>query len=566
LTLSTDGPADLVILGRVATLAGDEGFGWQGGVAIREGRVLVVGGESELEGLIGRGTRTWRLPDELLAMPGITDAHLHLMSMVIAERQIDLTGSTLDQALDAIRARHEEMSRVGDGAGWLLGHGWSLDKLGRWPDADDLERAAPGRSIALWAHDHHARWISHRALVAAGIGDESVGPGRGQIRRDETGAPTGVLHESAAVLVDKAIPVPTKEELTAALGRLAQQLASLGLTGCHDPGELTADPSIDRGPLFYSSLASDSKLPLRVHSSVRAVQLETAIRHGLRSGDGVAPSVGGDRVAADRAARYHMGWLKIFADGSMGSRSAALLEPYDDAAANPPLGGPLGMIVTDSEELTELLTRAAEEGITGKVHALGDWAVRTVLDVFAAMPRNDSPLMRRIEHAQLVDPADTARFGALGVAASVQPVHLRSDAALQRIAWGERAENTFPLAALHAGGALIPIGTDAPIEPPDPWPGIAVAVARRDPFEPGAQLTGVHNAIGLARAVRGACLDPALVAGEAELGRLMPGCRADVLVVQSRPFREPFDAAAFASIRPVATLIDGEFVYGDDSP
>jgi predicted amidohydrolase YtcJ len=220
------------------------------------------------------------------------------------------------------------------------------------------------------------------------------------------------------------------------------------------------------------------------------------------------------------------------------------------------------MIVTDAEELSDLLTRAADAAITGQVHAIGDAAVRMVLDVFATAKSHGGPLMRRVEHAQLVDPADTPRFGALAVAASVQPVHLRSDAEPARIAWRDRAENTFPLRAIADGGALIPIGTDAPVEPPDPWPGIAVAVARRDPFLPDARLTGAHNAIDLARAIRAACLDPALVGGQADLGRLVPGCRADLIVVPSAPFREPFDAAALASVRPLATLIDGEFVYG----
>jgi predicted amidohydrolase YtcJ len=149
------------------------------------------------------------------------------------------------------------------------------------------------------------------------------------------------------------------------------------------------------------------------------------------------------------------------------------------------------------------------------------------------------------------------------VAASVQPVHLRSDAEAARAAWAERADNTFPLRALIDGGALIPLGTDAPVEPVDPWPGIAVAVARRDPFKFEQPLTGAHNAISLARAVRAACLDPATVAGETDLGRLTAGSRADLLVVPAQWFLEPFDAAAFASIRPFATLIDGDLVYRD---
>ena len=177
----------------MATLPGETGFGWQRGMAIRDGRVVAVGDESDLEGLVGPGTKRWRLGDELMAMPGITDAHLHLMTMIIGERDIDVTGSTLDQALALIGARHEAMARDGDADGWLLGHGWSLHSFGRWPDVGDLEQAAPGRPIALWAHDHHARWVSGAALNRAGLADAPAGlarqPGATRRRRCTDGNP-----------------------------------------------------------------------------------------------------------------------------------------------------------------------------------------------------------------------------------------------------------------------------------------------------------------------------------------------------------------------------------------
>lgn len=560
--------ANLVITGRIATLGGGAGFGWQGGMAIAGGRVIAVGEDSDLESFVGPGTQRWRLADDLVVMPGITDAHLHLMTLVLAERQLDLTGANLDGALTAIGARHRQLLATGDGDGWLLGHGWSLHELGKWPDTRVLESVAPNRPIALYAHDHHTRWVSRRALEMAGIGADSTDPDGGLIRRDGEGTATGILHEMASVLVDSAIPSPTAEQLAAAIDRVAAQLAGLGLTGCHDPGELTADSDIERGPVFYRSLAARGRLPMRVHSSVRAAQLDRAIDLGLFSGQETQPEVGGDRMLVDRSARYRMGWLKLFADGSLGSRSAALLAPYEDADTNPPTGGARGMVLTDAEELSELLARAATAGISGQVHAIGDAAVRSVLDVFAGTPQRadqGSPrLMRRIEHAQLVDPADMARFGGLGLAASLQPVHLRSDAATARVAWGERSENTFPLRALIDGGALIPLGTDAPVEPADPWPGIAVAVARRDPFKVDDPLTGAHHAISLERAIRAACLDPAMVAAEPLLGRLMPGYRADLLVVSAQRFSEPFDAAAFARTRPLVTMIDGEVVHRSD--
>ena len=534
---------DLLITGRIATLAGDDGFGWQEVLGVRDGRIVPADADAP-------AVERWDLGSEHVVMPGITDAHMHLMNLVIAERQVDLTGHDLATALATIQDRHESMLAAGDSAGWLLGHGWSIETLHGWPDADSLESVAPGRAIALYSHDHHSRWVSHAAMMIAGIGAGSQSPAGGLIRLDDAGNPSGILHETAAALVGSVIPRETTDDLAAGLARVAATLAALGITGCHDPGELTSDSDLERGPLFYRGLAEARRLPFRVHSSVRAQQLESAIELGLHTGQGEG--------------RYRMGWLKLFGDGSLGSRSAALLQPFTDAATNPPTGGPTGLVITDEEELTDLLTRAASGGIVGQVHAIGDAAVRSALDVYQKLPANDGP-MRRIEHAQLVDPADMPRFGALRVAASVQPVHLRSDADPARVAWGDRSENTFPLRALVDGGALIPIGTDSPVEPPDPWPGIAVAVARRDPFKPKDQLTGAHHAIGLARALRAACLDPALVAGQQDVGRLTPGSRADLLVVPSAPFREPFDPAEFAAIRPLATLIDGETVYRNEA-
>jgi predicted amidohydrolase YtcJ len=223
------------------------------------------------------------------------------------------------------------------------------------------------------------------------------------------------------------------------------------------------------------------------------------------------------------------------------------------------------MVLTSREDLADLATRAEQNGIAVQIHAIGDAAARTVLDVFESLgagPTGPS-LMRRMEHAQLVDPADQPRFGRLGVAASVQPVHLRSDIPQIKLGWGERGENTIPLRAIVDGGALIPFGTDAPVEPPDPWPGIATAVVRRDPSDESAVPVGAEQGIYLARAIRGACLDPAQVSGLSDLGHLTPGARADLLVVPAAGFGERLDAAALATTRPLATLIDGQVVYRD---
>jgi hypothetical protein len=218
------------------------------------------------------------------------------------------------------------------------------------------------------------------------------------------------------------------------------------------------------------------------------------------------------------------------------------------------------MPVRTHEQLVEVAGRAAEAGIASEIHGIGDGAVRTVLDVIEGLPAV-AGAMHRVEHAQLVDPADIARFGARGIPASVQPSHLLSDAAAMRTSWGARSATAFPLAALAAGGALLPFGTDAPVESADPWPGLAAAVTRRGAGWPEADAFHPEQAIGLDRALRGACLDGPRSAFIDDQGHLDTGARADLLVVPSAIFDEPADPDVMATARPLATLLDGEVVY-----
>ena len=212
------GTADRLILGRVASLGGSSGFGWVEGIAIAGGRVLATGSASELEPLVGPRTAVWRLPPDLAVVPGITDAHLHLTTGALAASQLDLSEvAGRDATLARIREAHKTLTDGGDANGWLLGHGWSLDRLGGWLTADDLEAVAPGRPVALWAHDHHTRWVSRAALRSAGITSARPDPRGGMIRRGADGIPTGMLHEGAAVLVDHSIPEPSAAVVEAAL-------------------------------------------------------------------------------------------------------------------------------------------------------------------------------------------------------------------------------------------------------------------------------------------------------------------------------------------------------------
>jgi predicted amidohydrolase YtcJ len=561
-------PADRLILGRVATLAGATGPGWAEGLAIRDGRVVATGSARELDALRGRRTEVWRPGEGRVVLPGIVDAHLHLASAALTARQPDLGGhGSRDEVLMAIGAAHERMVASGDQEGWLLGHGWSLDQLGAWPRATDLDAVAPGRPVALWSHDHHSRWVSGAALAAAGITLTTPDPAGGRIGRDASGDPDGMLSEGAATLVDRAIPDPDAERLATDLEAFAADLARLGVVGAHDPGEIVADPRMRRGPTFYRALAAAGRLPIRVVACVRDDQLEVAIAVGIRTGREVAvgPGGAGDPCRDRIAARYRDGWLKLFADGALGSRSAALLAPYEaDDPGGLPIGGPRGMALRSRDALADMAGQAARAGIAVQIHGIGDAAVRLDLDVLSALPRVGAA-HHRVEHAQLVDPTDIPRFGTAGIVASVQPCHLIGDAPAARAAWGDRTAGAFPLRSLIDAGALLAFGTDAPVEPPDPWPGIAAAVTRasgdwpsdRPPFHP-------EQALGRWEAIRAATRGPATSLGVADEGHLGPGTRADLIVVDAAAVDEPpGPGGALERCRPFATLIDGDVVWRD---
>ncbi len=548
------GSAELIVTGRIASLAGDEGPGWVEAIAIAAGHVLAIGSASEIDALGGPRTRRLRLAPNEMAIPGLTDAHLHLVEAALARARVDLgQAGTIGAAGDLLRAATGAMP---DPDAWIEGAGWDADRFGRWPTADDLEAVAPGRRIALWAHDHHALLVSHRALVEAGIDAGRGDPDGGVIRRDGGGNATGVLHETAARLVAARVPTPDAQAIEVALRPLATELVALGIVAVHDPGGLATQDGLG-GPIeAYRHLAATGSLDVRVHVCIRVEQLAAAEAEGLRSGH---------RLGPDPRDRLRMGWLKAFADGTLGSRTAALLEPLGPMAGEPrPPNDGYGVWMVAPDVLHDQAARAAAIGIATQIHAIGDAAVRAALDALAPTAAATS-LMPRVEHVQLIAEMDLPRFATLGIAASMQPIHVRSDAETARRLWGPRAETRgYALAALARSGAVVALGTDAPVEPVDPWPGIACAVTRSAPsWPPGTAPFGLSNGLGLWRAIRASCVDAAVSAGERDRGRLIAGHRADIVVLPAAAIAEPVQVGgALWHARPRLVLVDGEVVAG----
>src|SRR5438445_5324991 len=395
-------PLDLLVTGRIATFAGDRGFGWVEAVGITDGRVSFAGSAVDLETRADPFTRRIELDPDEVAIPGLTDAHLHLAEGGISADHVDLTASqTLEDGLARIAEAHARL----EPDAWLEGHGWDVDRWGGWPTADEIARVAPGRSAALWAHDHHALWVSSEALARAGIDAERADPDGGFIRRDVAGQPTGVVHESAARLVMELVPAADAARYEAVIERLARDLVRLGVVAAHDPGALSLQEGLGRAIEAYRALDERGSLPIRVHASIREEQLATAEAIRLRSGDPLGPPGG----------RARFGWLKLFADGTLGSRTAALLDPIESEEGRPvPPGTERGIWLTPPERVAELAQRAAEAGIATQVHAIGDRSCRASLDALAPTAGH-AALMPRLEHVQLLDPDDRRRFAADGI-------------------------------------------------------------------------------------------------------------------------------------------------------
>jgi predicted amidohydrolase YtcJ len=546
-------PLDALIIGRIATLAGESGFGWVEALGIRDGRVAFAGTEVALETRADPLTERIVLEPDEVAIPGLTDAHMHLATTAVATRQLDLSDTmTLADGLDRVRAAHEATS---DGAAWLEGHGWDLDRWGRWPTADDLETVAPGRRVALFAHGLHALLASRAALALGGVERGTPDPAGGVIRRAPDGEPEGVLLESATRLVTVHVPPISAVELEAAILAVSLRLLAVGVVAVHDPGAVVPDPDLEWSYPAYAHLSETGRLPVRVIASFRADALDTALAGGLRSGD---------VLGADPHGRARVGWQKCFADGSLGSRTAALLADIEPEPDRPlTKDRRRGVWNTEPAELRELAERAAAGGISTQIHAIGDAAVRAALDALEPTATR-APFMPRLEHVQLLDPADRGRFAASGIAASVQPSHLGSDAAQARRLWGSRAErNGYAWGSLAAAGAVLAFGTDSPVEAFDPWPGIALAVHREDPRWPaGTPPFAPGEALSLERAIRAACLDPARSARETDRGRLTVGQRADVVVLPAAALHEPVEpGGALATARPTLVAMDGRVVY-----
>ncbi len=504
-------------------------------IAISASRVLAVSERDDLLPLLAPSGLAIDLRGATV-LPGFTDGHVHFLEYARRLRRVILDGIESKEEALALVAQRAAQAQPGD---WVLGGGWdrNLWPDTRFPSRRDLDRIAPDNPVVLDSKDGHTLWVNSRALEVAGITRDTPGQEGGEIVKDEAGEPTGILKENARLIVRNILPKPSLEEDAAALRQAIANAHAAGITGIHDcekPESIIA----------FGALHQRGELSLRVVAHIDKDSLDQSIEAGIFSGLGDAT--------------LRIGSLKLYADGSLGSRTAYMLQPFEGT-------NDCGIPTLPKAQLREYILRASEAGISAAVHALGDRANREVLDVLAeARQREDGlrpPLRHRIEHAQLLTEEDIPRFAELDVIASVQPTHATADYEMVELHWGRRGRYTYAFRSLLDHGTRLAFGSDCPVERFDPLPGIHAAVTRRRlDGSPGPEGWYPEQRLTVEEAVRAFTMGNAYAAGlEGQLGSITPGKLADLAVLSEDTFA--VDPMQIPAVTVLSTFFEGRLVY-----
>ncbi|MCE9635930.1 MAG: amidohydrolase [Planctomycetes bacterium] len=494
-------------------------------VAITGDRITAVGGRAGMLALRGPETLVLDRPRALVCA-GFHDAHAHLLPLAEARMEIDLHGLDLGRIRDAVAAAAAKAHP----SRWIVGRGFDpeLFRASGTTARALLDPVAAKHPVLLRSHDYHAVAMNSAGLLATGFLPPMPGS-VGVIDTDSAGEPTGILRELAAMAASAQCNDRTPEEASRAAIEASFELARAGITALHDM-------SGSRPHELLRTLDEMGCLPLDVFAT-------------LSPQDTADPAAVADATRPGR--RFRVVGMKTFLDGALGSRTAHLLEPYEDDACH------RGVEVVSKAQAIEAVTAAAAAGVPSYLHAIGDAAVRTALDVLAATRDPQGRRLRhRIEHAQMIHDADLPRFAASGIVASLQPVHMALDAPLVHRHWGSRSREAFPVRRLLDSGARVAFGSDTPIETFDVAQGLACAVLRT-----GRDGTVLHaeEAVTVTEAIDAYTSGAAWAAGvERDCGTIRTGALASLTLLSEDVVRHP---AALADVRCAATIVRGEVLH-----
>ena len=505
-------------------------------LAVVRGRIMAVGSDADIRQLVGPRTRVIELSGRGVT-PGLVDSHAHLLGLGTALDSVDLRGAkSAKEAADRAAAA----ARDRPAGEWVTGRGWdqNLWQPQVFPTRSPLDDRVPEHPVALRRVDGHALWANTRALELSGVDKDTPEPAGGKIERDAAGRPTGVLVDAAMDLVESHIPeAPTAVKRRRILAASRRALAA-GITGVHEMGI-----GLDTADL-YRTLADEGRLPIRIYAF-----LSGSPKLVDRLGDMVI------EVDRDGTEMFIARAVKLFSDGALGSRGAALIEPYSDDPDN------RGLWITSAEDLKKAAVIAAKSGWQLGIHAIGDAANRAVLDAYAAARAVDSEadLRFRVEHAQVLSPADIPRFSELGVIASMQPTHCTSDMPWAGDRLGpERLDGAYAWRSLLDAGAHIAAGSDFPVEEVSPLLGIYAATTRQDAGGKPAGGWNPREKMTLEEAVRAFTVESAYASfAEASRGKLRRGYVADI-TVYDRPLE---GGSPLLETQVDMTVVGGNVVY-----
>lgn len=502
---------------------------------------LLISEDGKIEKLLDRKDKrpdklTFRLDGKgRTLLPGLIDAHGHVMGLGLSLLTLDLSDT---RSLAEAQAKIAAYVRENAGRKWIIGRGWNQEQwgLGRFPTAAELDAVVPDTPVWLERIDGHAGWANSAAMRAAGITATTKAPPGGRIEM-AGGKPSGVFVDAALALVDRVVPPPAPKDRDLALAKAQEKLLSLGITGIADMGT-----SLDDWQAFRRA-GDRGALRVRIMAYAAGVDQMVAI-----AGPEPTPWLYDDRL--------RLGGVKLLLDGALGSRGAWLKADYADAP------GQRGLPLIGSTQLRNVMSRAAMDGFQVAVHAIGDQANAEILNAVEELAQTYGGDRRwRIEHAQIVDPADLPRFAEHGIVASMQPVHEASDWRMALARMGEaRLGGAYAWKAMIDNRVPLAFGSDVPVESANPFPGIAVAMTREDakgePFGGWMPAQRIRFEQALAAFTTGASY---AAFAERRFGSLEPGQRADFLILdRDISLARPAD---IRETRVLETWVGGKRLY-----